>query len=241
MEEIKIKEIFNIIWEKKILIIVITIAFAIAGAVYTLAFKTPIYTAYTRIVLVMTGNDNKKESKNETSGGSITTSDIALNSQLVSTYSEIAKSNNVIREVISNLGINATEGGIRSNLSITSVEDTEVIKIQVTNANAVYASKIANEIAKVFSKRVKEIYKIDNIYTLDEAETPSGPSNINHTKDVLLFMIIGMIISLTYVFIVSMLDNTVKTVEDIEKGFDVPVLITVPLIENFDDIDEEGK
>lgn len=241
MEEIKIKEIFNIIWEKKVLIIVITIAFAIAGAVYTLAFKTPIYTAYTRIVLVMTGYDNKKESKNETNGGSITTADIALNSQLVSTYSEIAKSNNVIREVISNLGINATEGGIRSNLSITSVEDTEVIRIQVTNANAVYAAKIANEIAKVFSKKVREIYNISNIYTLDEAETPGAPSNINHTKDVLLFMIIGMIISLTYVFIVSMLDNTVKTVEDIENGFDVPVLITIPLIENFDDIDEEGK
>lgn len=240
MEEIKIKEIFSILWEKKVLIIIITIVFAIVGMIYTLGFKVPKYTAYTRLVLVMSGNDNKKDNKKEDIG-SITTSDIVLNSQLVPTYSEIAKSNDVLRKVISNLGINATEGGIRSNLSVTSVEDTELIKIEVTNTNAVYTAKIANEIAKVFSEKIQEIYNISNIYVLDEAETPSSPSNINHTKDVLLFIMIGMIVSLTYVFIASMLDNTIKTVEDIENGFDVPALITIPLIENFDDIEGEGK
>ena len=63
---------------------------------------------------------------------------------------------------------------------------------------------------------------------------PNKPSNIHHTKDVILFAFVGFALSAAYVFILNMLDNTIKTSEDIEKAYGIPVLVNVPQIESFD-------
>lgn len=101
------------------------------------------------------------------------------------------------------------------------------------------AALIANEIANVFSAKVAEIYNINNVHVVDNAEVNKTPSNINHTKNFILFAGIGIVISVIYVVIKSLLDNTVKSPEDIEKQFKVPVLITIPKY-NFES-QKEGK
>ena len=123
---------------------------------------------------------------------------------------------------------------------VKSVEDTEVIKITVTNENAAYSAKIANEIAKIFSNMVSEIYNINNIYIVDDAEVSDTPSNIHHSKDVVIFGFLGIVIAVMYVLIANMLDTTIKTPEDIEKGVGLPVLVTIPYIENFG-VEKGGK
>ena len=231
MEEIDLKELFNIFWVKKLQIILVVIIFAIIGAVYSYGLKTPKYTASTTLLLAM--SDVKEKDNN--SENAITTTDITLNSKLVSTYSELIKSKNIIRQVLQNLNISAKEDMIRNNVKVTAVEDTEVIRIAVTNESPIISAKIANEIAKVFSKKINEIYNINNITIVDEAETPEKPSNISHMKDLILFGMIGFVLSAAYVFILNMLDTTVKSTEDIEKGYNIPVLVSVPLIENFNE------
>ena len=230
MEEIDLKELFNIFWSKKIQIILVVIVFMIIGAVYSIGIKTPMYSSSATLVLAMAETNEK----NKATENSITTTDITLNSKLVSTYSELVKSKKVLRQVISNLGIDEKADSLKGKIKVSSVEDTEVIKITVTHENPTYASKIANEITKVFSKEVNELYKINNVYIVDEAEVQDKPSNINHVKDTILFGMIGLVISAAYVFILNMLDNTIKSSEDIEKGFNIPVLVTIPYIENFD-------
>ena len=230
MEEIDLKELFNIFWSKKIQIILVVIVFMIIGAVYSIGIKTPMYSSSATLVLAMA----ETSEKNKATENSITTTDITLNSKLVSTYSELVKSKKVLRQVISNLGIDEKADSLKGKIKVSSVEDTEVIKITVTHENPTYASKIANEITKVFSKEVNELYKINNVYIVDEAEVQDKPSNINHVKDTILFGMIGLVISAAYVFILNMLDNTIKSSEDIEKGFNIPVLVTIPYIENFD-------
>lgn len=235
MEEIDLKELFEIFWTKKIQILLVVIIFMVMGVVYTMGFTTPKYSSSTTLVLAMAGT---KESDNL--NNSITTTDVTLNAKLVPTYSELVKSKNVLREVISNLNINEDENSLKKDISVTSVKDTEVIKITVSHENALYAAKIANEIAKVFSEKINEIYKINNIYIVDEAEVAEAPSNINHAKDVLIFAFIGLVLSLAYTFVLNMLDTTVKSPEEIEKNYDIPVLATIPSIESFEN-EKGGK
>ena len=201
MEEIDLKELFNIFWSKKIQIILVVIVFMIIGAVYSIGIKTPMYSSSATLVLAMA----ETSEKNKATENSITTTDITLNSKLVSTYSELVKSKKVLRQVISNLGIDEKADSLKGKIKVSSVEDTEVIKITVTHENPTYASKIANEITKVFSKEVNELYKINNVYIVDEAEVQDKPSNINHVKDTILFGMIGLVISAAYVFILNML------------------------------------
>lgn len=228
MEEIDLKELFDMFWNKKLQIALIILIFILVGIIYTIGFVTPMYTSSTTLVLTSADDSASKASN------SITTTDITLNSKLVSTYREIVKSKDVLRQVISNLQINVNEDDLRKNVEVTSVEETEVIKITVNNENSTYAAEIANEIAKVFSERVSEIYHINNIHILDEAEISIAPSNVNHLKDIIIFTFIGIIVAVAYVLLNNMLDTTINSAEQVEKEFNVPVLVSIPLIENFE-------
>ena len=128
---------------------------------------------------------------------------------------------------------------LKKQVSVTQEEDTEIIKISVENENPTIAANIANEVARVFSDKVKEIYNINNIQIIDESEINPEPSNIHHTKDILIFMFIGIVISIGYVLLANMLDTTIKTAEEVEKQFKVPVLATIPLY-NFEPIKTKG-
>lgn len=225
MEELDLKELLLVFWEKKVEIILIIAIFATIGVAYSLIFVTPTYKASTTLLLAT-------NSSSGTEGTSITTTDMTLNSKLVSTYSELVKSSNkIIRTVISNLNLNISENELKDSISVTSKTNTEVIEITVKNENPTLAAKIANEMAKVFIGDVKEYYGIENVHIVDEAEVPQNPSNINPTKDVAMFIFVGVAISAVYVIIASMLDTKIKSEGDIEKITGCRVLVTLPLYE----------
>lgn len=227
MEELDLKELFEIFWHKKVQIILLILIFMMIGVIYTIGFVTPMYTSSTTLVLV--GTESTSNTENQVTE-SITTTDITINSKLVSTYSELVKSKSILGEVISNLGIDIDEEELRKNIEVTSVEDTELIEISVSDENPTYAAKVANEIANVFREKIAgEIYKINNVYIVDQAEVESEPSNVNHVKDVAIFAFIGVVVAVMYVLIANMLDTTVKTQEDIEKMIKIPVLACIPV------------
>lgn len=224
MEELDLKELFVIFWNKKVQIILIVLIFMVIGIIYTVGFTSPKYSASTSLVLAGTENNGG------TSTNTITATDVTLNSKLVSTYSELVSSKSVVRQVISNLGLNnVSEDSLKKSVSVTSVKDTEVIKITVSMESPQLAAKIANEMAKVFTSKVSEFYNINNVHVLDEAEVPTSPSNINHQKDIIISAFIGVVAAVIYVLVANMLDTTIKTSEEVEKEFKLPVLASIPL------------
>ena len=235
MEELDLKEIFNLFWDKKLQIILIVAILFVVGVIYTLGFVKPVYTASTTLVLAKM--EDKKDGT--TSDTAVTTSDVTLNSKLVSTYSELVKSKKVLRKVISNLGMKLDEDKLRGNVSVSSVKDTELIQITVTNEDPAVSSKVANEIAKVFIENIKEIYDLNNVHIVDEAETPDSPSNIHHIRNVVIFTFAGVVIAVVYVLLLNMLDTTVKSAEDVEKLLGIPVLASIPIYD-FEGKNEKG-
>lgn len=234
MEEIDLEQVLMAFWNRKFRVFLIIALFVVIGIIYTMYFVTPAYTSSTTLVLATAEGDTIKNSN------TITTTDITLNSKLVSTYSELVKSNNVIRQVISNLRIDADEAVLKKNISVTAVSNTELIKITVTSDTPKKAALIANETAKVFMEKVKEIYNINNVHVVDEAEENDVPSNVNNKKDVITFAFIGIIVAVGYVIIANMFDTTIKTAEEVEKQFKIPVLCSIPLY-NFDNEKGGGK
>lgn len=223
MGELDLKELFNIFWDKKIDIIIIIITLMIIGILYSFILVTPKYTSYTTMVLTQTGSSGSSEES------SITQTDIALNSKLVSTYSSIIESKSVLDKVVENLdNPELTRDNIKNCINVKAVSDTELIKIEVTHENPEYAADITNEIAKVFSEKVVEIYNLSNVYVLDVATPDDVPSNINHAKDIIIFIFIGVVIACGYVLIANMLDTTIKTEEDVEKTTGLLVLASIP-------------
>ena len=223
MEELDLKELISIFLNKKYLIIIVLLLFAIFGIVYTNKILTPLYQSSTTLVLVQIGSDNISQQT------SITTTDVTLNSKLVDDYREIAKSKTVASTVKDNLNLQQSIEDIQESISVTAISETEVIKITVTNPDPELAYSIANEVAIVFKDKVNEIYKVSNVHVLDKAEIPNEPSNIHLLKNIVIFMFVGFILVSAYILLINMLDTTIKTDLDIEKNLGLPVLASIVL------------
>ena len=124
-----------------------------------------------------------------------------------------------------------TEKELLSNIQVNTAKDTYVIEIGVTNEEPQKAMEIAKEISNVFLEEIKGIYRLDNIGIVDEAQLPKQPYNINHKKDIIMFLAIGMMVVAGYTSIVYLFDNTLKTEEDIEKYIDIKSLGIIPIHE----------
>ena len=231
MEELDLKELFNMFWSKRAHIAIITAIFLVIGIIYTYFFITPDYIARTTIVLAQSSAKTTATTETETT---ITTNDLTLNQKLVSTYSELIKSEHIINDVITHLNLNKTSSALKNSITVSTLKDTDLIEIKVTDAIPEQAKEIAEEIADVFIDKVANgVYHIDNVQVWDKAEVPSKPYNINHKKDVLIFVLVGLVISAVYVLIANMLDTTVKSKEDIENKLGIAVLTQIPIC-NFD-------
>lgn len=227
MEELDLRQIMKTLWNKKVVILIVALLSAILGGIYSYKFVTPKYESSTTLVLAKTD----EQISNTIESSAITQTDLSLNQNLVSTYRELIRSKTVLRKVLTNLEIyDLKEEELKRNISVNSVKDTELIEITVSNTNPKQAADIANEVANVFSEEVADIYNINNIHVVDKAEEEKEPYNINHIKDISIFAFIGIVISIAYILIQSLLDNTVKDQETVEKSTELLVLAQIPEI-----------
>ena len=97
MEEINLKELFDYVKERLLIIIIIMLAVLVVGCVYSIFIKTPLYKSYSRVVLV---SDDGTAAGGT---GGVTQSDVQLNKSLVSTYSELVTSRTIMDKVIKSI------------------------------------------------------------------------------------------------------------------------------------------
>ena len=222
MEEINIKDFFDYLKKYIILIILMSIILMTLVFMYDKSIKKPMYTTYTTIVLVK--GDNTSITGNSEA---ISQSDILLNQNLVSTYSQIINSKLILKQVIKNLDLDYTVKGLSKNIKVEALQDTEILKISVSDLKPENAASIANEIAKVFSLEIKKIYKINNVSVIDDAQISYDVSNNTLKRDlvlVLLFSVFGMS---SIIFVKFYFDDTIKYNENLEKEIGMPIIAKV--------------
>ena len=217
MEEIDLKELFIYIKNKIGLLIIITFGITLIGSLYGLLIQKPMFNSYTTVVLGGT----------ESSNTGITQNDININKNLVDTYAEIVKSRSVLDKVIDELKLDMTYNQLGKIISVSALNDTEIIKITVDNEDAILAKNIANSTAKFFIVEVKALYNMDNVNVLDEAIVSDSPYNVNVLKQTFIYVLIGLVVAFGVVFIVFYFDRTIKTVEQVEQKIKLPILGTV--------------
>lgn len=219
-EKINLKRLNSVLKKNQIKIIIILLLFALCGYFYSYNFVVPKYKSTSTILLA----SNSLNRDNNT----VTQTDVNLNKTLISTYGKILKSNNVLEKVIENLNLNVTKEDLYKNVQIEEVKDTQIIQIGVVNEDATMAQKIANELNKVFIEEIKQIYKMDNINVVDKASMEVEPYNVNHIRDILVFVLIGIFFSISMISVVYFLDTTIKIEQDVEEFIGVNLIGTIP-------------
>ena len=220
MEKLSLKSIYTELCRKKYLVISIVLISIIIGTIYSYTFVVPKYKSSATIIL---GNNSLDSYTTNT-----VQTNIAMSSNLVSTYSELIKSKTSLNEVKNNLKLDISDEVLRKSINVERVSDSEVIEITVESASPALACNITNETIKVFHKKIKEINSTQSIYVIDKAVVNEEPYNVNHLRDVFVFMSIGFIISVLNLIIIFLSDTTVKSVDDIENEIGLKNLQIIP-------------
>ena len=220
MEEINLKELGNYFLSHIVIILSVITVILIVGCIYSVVIKKPLYHGTTSIVLV-----------NQINGNAFTNSDIPVNRNLVETYTQIIKSRKILSTVISQLDLTYSESVLANNVSVSAITDTDIIKISVSDENNQLAADIANEIAGVFMEDIKTRYNLQNVSVLDEAVAESSPYNVNIAKEIVLYILIGVVLGCAIVFVMFYFDTSIKSSTEIEEKFGLAVLGNVPYVE----------
>ncbi len=220
MEEINLKEFWDYYKRYLKIVIAVVFLFALFSFGYSKFWKKPMYSTSTTILLVK-GDDNG------TNNDTINQSDITLNQKLVSTYTQIIKSRLVVNQVIDYLKLDYSYSQLSKRISVQSIDDTEVLKVTVTDKDPEMAAVIANRLASVFDKEVTEIYNINNVSILDEAIVIESPSNIHTIKDLIIAGLVGFVLSSGIIFVIFYFDDILRDTDSIEKELDLPILAKV--------------
>lgn len=236
MEELDLKELLVAFWEKKVIIGIVILVFLVIGLIYSFFFVTPMYESYASVLLGKNA-EISTETPVETpvTDQTITQTDLTLNKSLISTYGELIKTKTVASDVLTKLKENSeisgtenlTEASIMNNISVSAVDDTAIIKITVKNEDPNLAQAIASELLVAFTEKINEAYNINNVYVVDQPTVDTNPVNVNHIKDIVIFVLIGFVLVAMYILVMEMLNVKIKTVSDIEKVTNIPVLAEI--------------
>lgn len=220
--EIDVRELLKFFISKIKIIILCTFIFAIIGIIYINFIIVPKYHSSTTLILV--SNDNSQNS-------TMLQSEVTLNKNLVTTYSEIVKSRTILTKVIDKLNLDVDVSDLSNQITVTSVENTEIIKIEVNDKSAKKAQKIAETTADVFKDEVQKIYNLTNVSVVDKAYLTEKPYNINPVKQLLIFVCSGIVIGSFIVFLIFYFDTSIKSSEEVEEKLGLPVIGKVVLVE----------
>ena len=165
-----INRLISVLWNRKWRIMLGTlIGAAVLWVLSTVVIK-PVYTA--SMSMYVYGNKNRSAAE-ETA---LTESDITVSQSLAETYGVIIQSNTVMEKIIKRLDLDMTKNQLKEKIKTASVQNTEILSVEVTDKDKKRAAEIANTIAKVLPGEISRVVKNGGIEIVDYAETPDEPT-----------------------------------------------------------------
>ena len=223
--EIDLVELFFRLLAAWKLVVALCLIGALAAFGVTRFLMTPKYKATSTIYVL-----SRKDS-------AINMSDLQIGTALTQDYIKVFSMWEVHEEVISNLNLPYSYTYMKNHLSVTNTSNTRMLDIGFTSPDPQEAADVANEYAKVASAFIAETMSTDKPNIVSVALKPSNPVSPSMTKNVAIGFLMGAVISAGIVFIRMMMDDKIKTAEDIRRYTGLVNLAIVPK----EDIAETGS
>lgn len=215
-ETIDLSKLLLILKKNLKYLIILPIVFLVLSMVVTFVFMTPKYSSSTQVLV------NEKETDNQ-----MMAQQVQSNLQLVNTYSEIIKSPRILDKVSKNLKGKYSSKELSGMLTVSNQAESQILNISIENKDQQAASKVANEIANVFSKDVSKIMNVDNVSILSKADNDGSKVSPKPLINAVVGIFLGLIIALIIIFLKEILDKRIKNEEDVEEMLNLPVLGTI--------------
>lgn len=214
--EIDLMELFHVFLKKAWLIIGVGIITAALAFVGTKMFITPMYESTSMIYMLSKSN-------------AITSAlDISLGNQVTDDFMILAKSRPVVEKVIKEEKIDLTYEEMVEKISVTNPTNTQILEIAVQDEDPAVACELANAMAEATSERVAEVMNMDKPNVVEEAIVTEDPVSPSTLKNTVLGGMVGVILVMGILFVNFMMDDRIKTEDDITKYLELNTLASIP-------------
>lgn len=217
--EIDLLEIFFLLKKRFWILLLTGIIFATGTGLFTKYLIQPLYSSTSKLYIL-------------TSSTSITSlADIQVGSSLTKDYIQLVQSRPVVEKVIDNLNLNNTYEGLLEQMTFTNPADTRILVITAQDPSPEVAKAIVDEFAEVAKDSISTIMKTDEPSIAEYGYVGEKPVSPNLLKNVAIGGLLGVFLATAIVIVLYMLDDTVKSTEDIEKYLGLNTLTVIPLRE----------
>lgn len=222
-ESIDFREIVKKLKKHIILITACALGALILSSILTFFILTPRYEASTQILVNQSQNEENEE---------LSSNDLQSSRELISTYNVIITSPAILEPVIEETGVEDSIGELRSKISVSAEDESQVATITVEEDTPQLASELTNTLAQTFENEISGIMEVDNVSILSEAQAENSEEPVfpQPSLNLILALFIGLIVGISLAFLIEYLDKTLKDEYDIESELKLPTLGTVPMI-----------
>lgn len=218
---IDLMALFHAIWKKLPIVVLVGIVCAITALIGTKVLVTPKYTSVTKAYILSKQNGNT----------GMTMSDLQMSSTLTKDYIELAKSRPVLETAVSKLNLEMSLKELAASITVDVPQDTRILQIAVENEEPETAKEIADTVREAVRNQIEEIMDVEAVNTVEEGNLPTAPSSPNTMKNTILGGLLGIMAAIGVIVLINVLDDTIKSQEEVEQYLGLNVLTLVPLKE----------
>ena len=164
--EIDIRELFFVLWQRKLVIVLAGILVAAAAFAWTHFMITPMYESTTSFYITNKQDENQNQ---------VTNADLTTSTTLTADVQALITSRLILSQVIQELGLEMTESGLKSRITVNNQDKTRMLTVTVKDEDPVRAKKITDVLAEVSSETLVEILRMERMYIVDEGNLPTAP------------------------------------------------------------------
>ena len=219
--EIDLVELLGVILHNLWIIIVSGVIVAAVALLVSYFVITPKYESVTKIYVI-----------SKTNADTMTYSDLQAGSTLTKDYKELVKSRPVLEEVLAETGIDVELKGLEEQITVEVPTDTRIVSITVEDKDPYEARIIADSVRIAASKHIQEVMNTEAVNVVEEASLPIEKSSPSILKNTAIGYAVGLFLAIAIVIINYIMDDTIKTPDDVEKFLGVSVLGSIPYSEN---------
>ena len=218
--EIDLGAIFSILLDRLLLIFFVGLFVALLGFGASNFVIAPTYESTTGIYIL-----NKEDN------ASVTYSDVQIGTQLTKDYAQLISSRYVLENVIQQLSLELDYAELNKKIDITTPTDTRIVNITVSDNDPVVAMNIANAVREVASEHIRNVMDIDAVNVVETANMPTKKASPSVMMWTLIGGFIGVILMSALIILNFILDDTIKTSEDVERFLGLSTLALIPMAE----------
>ncbi|MDJ0396351.1 polysaccharide biosynthesis tyrosine autokinase [Rhodococcus sp. G-MC3] len=207
------------------MIIVVTVAVAVLGALAVSLLTTPTYQSCSRVFV-------------STSGGSTVTESYQGNlfsQQRVASYSELVTGETLAARTIDELGLDMSPSALASKVTAKSTPDTVLLDTCVVDDSPAVARDIANSLATQLTTLVRELETPEDggspaagVRLVEQAQESATPISPKTTRNLALGAAVGLLLGIALAVLRDRLDNTIKSRSKLEAVAKTPLVGSLP-------------